>query len=142
MDIVQFWKKEFQLITKIIELFPGHESPWNYRRTMATFYLLEMNQHLEPFITDSEDPPVTLYGEFSFCKDIISDTDSSYYEKQRSLAERYYTWILNLQRTKLSRNQSLSSFGDSTSLIKSSLSNLKSYFPNQSQLWDYKLNNL
>ncbi|KYR01437.1 hypothetical protein DLAC_01418 [Tieghemostelium lacteum] len=113
---IDLLRNEIKMIQDLIEFYPGHESPWNYLRTLTRYYCT----------LDIKDKEQFLAEQFVFTQKVIQDRDSSYYDKQISYCYRYLiTLIYQL------------GFSQSAEEKHQLLNNLKNQIPNQSEFWEY-----
>ncbi|KAN0042600.1 hypothetical protein ACTA71_011408 [Dictyostelium dimigraforme] len=139
MKINKLWEDEFNFIHKIINLYPGHESSWSYKRVLTLFWL-EIAQPIVFQRNISTTVPITsLQQEYQFVDSILEDTESSYYEQQKSFAQRY---LLSIYELKLTKFKDSVDFSIDIDQVKNNygiiLEDLKVSFPNQLKVWENK----
>ncbi|EGC28924.1 hypothetical protein DICPUDRAFT_43611 [Dictyostelium purpureum] len=136
---LEIWSKEFKFIEKVIKMYPGHESPWNYKRTISLFWLENSELISKSSHSNLLLPITSVYKECLFVHSIIQDNESSYYLKQKSFAEDYLSSIYQVYNKDY--------LGDSNFNLETLKQNytklitqLKKSNPDKINVFDYKIN--
>lgn len=122
IEIFELWSTEFLFCDKLILVYPGYESIWNYRKFLWFYWILLVNIHQTPHIEKvfewknldfSEEfesifiekknlegklklELTTMEREIAFISFCFFNNESSNYEKQKKLSGQYLVWFLNL----------------------------------------------
>eukprot|EP00164_Ancoracysta_twista_P010002 GFYU01014954.1.p1 GENE.GFYU01014954.1~~GFYU01014954.1.p1 ORF type:complete len:390 (-),score=15.11 GFYU01014954.1:38-1186(-) len=89
VDLDQLLSSEWEFVRDIIARYPGHESPWHYRRFLLAFTVELLGVQYERVMS-------TIREEVSAVQMAIEDDEIARAENQRLFARRYLAWACML----------------------------------------------
>lgn len=116
LEIIELWTGELFLSERMILMYPGHESMWNYRKFLIEYWIMlsliceeetrrrtfewkedfeiEFSDELEDKKSDNFFP--SFQREMLFFQKCFFEEDAIDYATQRLLSARYILWIFKL----------------------------------------------
>ncbi|GAM22305.1 hypothetical protein SAMD00019534_054800 [Acytostelium subglobosum LB1] len=99
-SLLDLWLREFKMIDTFIVKYPGHETLWSHKRLLIGVWMSEIlpnsrEQLVKCQLLSGLAFP-TMISQLEYCQGIIGDTASSYYTEQKTFAQRFAFWILQL----------------------------------------------